>query len=137
MPARHLLRAGQLVGDLAAGLRALLGSADAFWYDGHNLGSGALLTEIQHHLHARPIFVIALSRAALYRPLTLRRSLGRPATTLAAPAAQRQPHRADNLAACTPFYQLPQGLVDRVWRDPQLGNVSLHLRWGLSRATAL
>ncbi|HEX6800134.1 MAG TPA: SUMF1/EgtB/PvdO family nonheme iron enzyme [Ktedonobacterales bacterium] len=53
--------------DFVAELRALLGSDDAVWYDEHNLGSGELLTEIQRQLHARPIFVVVLSPAALHR----------------------------------------------------------------------
>ncbi len=50
-----------------AELRRLLGSADTVWYDEHNLGSGELLTEIQRQLHARPIFIVVLSKAALHR----------------------------------------------------------------------
>jgi toxoflavin biosynthesis protein ToxD len=36
------------------------------WYDEHNLTSGQLLTDIQRELHARPIFVPILSKAALH-----------------------------------------------------------------------
>lgn len=61
----HSHEDAQYCHDFAAELRALLGSDDAVWYDEQNVGSGELLTEIQRQLYARPIFIAALSRAAL------------------------------------------------------------------------
>jgi tetratricopeptide (TPR) repeat protein len=44
---------------------AMRGAGADVWYDEHNLGAGQLMDEIQRELHARPVFVVLLSPAAL------------------------------------------------------------------------
>jgi tetratricopeptide (TPR) repeat protein len=49
-------------------VNALRGAGADVWYDEHNLGAGQLLEEIQREVHARPIFILLLSKNAFAAP---------------------------------------------------------------------